>query len=1019
MKNIIQSINTFLFHKTEVFFSIARWGYFFGSFILAAVFSKIIYQKFNLPQKYSELIVGSITWSYDNKFHDYAVLFGFIGSFFMFLFLFICISKLIENKLGFEVENNFHNMIVIFSSPVAIWISGLLTTKNDSLFLLQVSAAIISVAVVLSLSLLLRSKSYEQLKNDDFETIMKLNFMSILMLALMIAALCIGFNRVNALMETHHYIKSKNLYNLIFFTAIIYFIFICAISTFTRAKEKISYFQKKIILISQFFLPLFFLLVIPTPWLKDSGVIFIGYHLNSKIFLFLGLLLILAYINLYRFYSSKIGTEKIKDPLDVLTTMSIISLLFFLKSIPVFEPTVNPDDYHFGEMLFPWFGLVEQHLIPFWDYTPARGLMNYFLGAITDIFFDGSASALSASTPLVYLIILFVAYPVFRKSLGAGIAALALLFAPYINWLSEIDIIVTVYICFLGQKFISDQPTKYLTTWFLLSVLIILYAPGQGALAILATSPLGLFKLYKAYKLERNILFKNFLIILGISIFILYFTPLGKMLFGAIRYGIEQSGVNSIAHGISWNRSFGTANANPWLFEIMRASWIIVGIIAGILLFQVQNYKTNDRLQKLVYIIPILILTIIFIIRAAGRIDPGFTRLGFASIWALSLLLPLLLFGVTSKRNFSNKLFFWSFLVGLLLPYFWTTSIVHYKYKFDAMPDPTKYSNFINSDNHQLAQIGSAILNPEHLTRLSKITKVLDKVLEPSETYLDLTSRHAHSFYFNRRPLIETGALYNLTTESQQLRAIELVKKTKPPLILISADNILHDGGPASLRSHLVFRYIIMNPNYEIVKINEIIWLVLKEKLYKLDGLNAQIIDKNDHESENILNKIFNIKDLKFIPASWGRSSSTLEKKLIHKGGVSHKSIISTHSLKEVAIFKYLIIGDDPFIRLDISNLNFSGKDAGILSFDFACKGKNPSPILEIFWQSDTLVENEETVLRLNAHNGRLIIPMDSVPSWILSKKILSIRIDVQDKNDCNEFEINNINLWQRKNLND
>lgn len=1016
MKNIIYAINTFLFHKTEFFFSIARWGYFLGAFILAAIFSKLIYQKFNLPQKYSELIVGSITWGYDNKFHDYAVLFGFIGGFFMFLLLFICISKLIENKLDFDVENNFHNMIVILSLPAAIWFSGLLTTKNDSLFLLQFSAVMISVAIFLSLSLLLRSKSYEQVKNDDFESIMKLNFMSILMLALMLAALCIGFNRVNALVETHHYIKSKTLYSLIFFITTIYFLFICTISTFAYNIEKISYFQKRIIFISQFFLPLFFLLLIPTPWLKDSGVIFIGYNLNSKIFLFLGLLLIFAYINIYRFYRNNIYTEKLKDPFDVLTTMSIISLLFFLKSIPIFEPTINPDDYHFGEMLFPWFGLVEQHLIPFWDYTPARGLMNYFLGAVTDLFFDGSASALSASAPFVYLIILIVAYPVFRKSLGAGIAALALLFAPYINWLSEIDIIVTVYICFLGQKFISDRPTKYLTTWFVLSVLIILYAPGQGALAILATSPLVLFKLYTAYKIERNILFKRFLIILGISIFILYFTPLGKMLLGAIRYGIEQSGINSIAHGISWNRSFGTANANPWLFEIMRTSWLIVPIIAGILLFQTQNHKINNRAQKLVYIVPILILTIIFVIRAAGRIDPGITRLGFASIWSLSLLLPLLLFGVNSKHYFLNKVLFWSFLVGLLLPYFWTVSLAHYKYKFDPMPDPTKYSNFVNSDSHKIPQIGSAILKPEHLARLSKIKKVLDRVLDPSETYLDLTSRHAHSFYFNRRPLIETGALYNLTTEAQQLRTIQLLKDFNPSLILISADNLVHDGGPISLRSNLIFRYIIMKQNYKIVKIDGLTWLVSLKKINRIDGLNVERIDNIDENPKNILNDIYREMNLKFIPASWGRSFITLEKQLAKKYQISTQRSFNTHSVEKLNDDTYKITGDDPFIRFDISDMNISGKNAGILSFDFECDKSQSNPVLELYWESNKYQETGDTGLIFNSHNGKLIIPLDSVPSWLLAEHILSIRIDVQDKNSCNKFQINNIYLWQRRN---
>ena len=122
-------------------------------------------------------------------------------------------------------------------------------------------------------------------------------------------------------------------------------------------------------------------------------------------------------------------------------------------------------------------------------------------------------------------------------------------------------------------------------------------------------------------------------------------TPFGRMLLTAIRYGLEQSGVNSIAHGIAWRDSFATSDINPWLYEMMRASWLLVALWAGVLLLRIGIEKTyTGRSAAAAYAVPIFFLTVLFVIRAAGRIDVGITRLGFASIWGLSLLLPLLLF---------------------------------------------------------------------------------------------------------------------------------------------------------------------------------------------------------------------------------------------------------------------------------------------------------------------------------------------------------------------------------------
>ena len=58
-------------------------------------------------------------------------------------------------------------------------------------------------------------------------------------------------------------------------------------------------------------------------------------------------------------------------------------------------------------------------------------------------------------------------------------------------------------------------------------------------------------------------------------------TPVGAMLFGAIRYVIENGAVNQVAFGVPWH--LGWARDNPLsgpLFEILRMSWLAAPVLA-------------------------------------------------------------------------------------------------------------------------------------------------------------------------------------------------------------------------------------------------------------------------------------------------------------------------------------------------------------------------------------------------------------------------------------------------------
>ena len=123
---------------------------------------------------------------------------------------------------------------------------------------------------------------------------------------------------------------------------------------------------------------------------------------------------------------------------------------------------------------------------------------------------------------------------------------------PFVMGISEIQMVITTCLCIICEENLRLSPSRWLLVWILVGSAAVLIAPGQGGLLVLATMPLGIFALFKAFRNERA----RFLSYAGILIIslatLLILTPLGAMLAGAVRYGIEQSSINNIANGIAW-----------------------------------------------------------------------------------------------------------------------------------------------------------------------------------------------------------------------------------------------------------------------------------------------------------------------------------------------------------------------------------------------------------------------------------------------------------------------------------
>ena len=229
---------------------------------------------------------------------------------------------------------------------------------------------------------------------------------------------------------------------------------------------------------------------------------------------------------------------------------------------------------------------------------------------------------------------------------------------------------------------------------------------------------------------------------------------------------------------------------------------------------------------------------------------------------------------------------------------------------------------------------------------MKAIKHVLSILVDPGETYLDLTNRNTDYFYLGYKPPIEVGAIYNLVSEGQQYRAIRTLDKRPPPVVLASADNVLHDGGTAAYRSHLLYRYVV--ERYIPIRIDGFIYLVRPDRMARVAAFADTKDATTDEYRKSLLDCVFRMAFIEELPVSWGRSLKTLRAKMRLVKSIQPGSPRFLHSVRDDGEGNYSVVGPDPYILLDISDWKLNGSNAGMLSFNFTCKGRSSKPQLEI-----------------------------------------------------------------------
>ncbi|SDG88306.1 hypothetical protein [Pelagibacterium luteolum] len=1026
------------------------------SLVLAGCVALAYYELAAGAEAYEQFLVGGITFTDGAKARDFNVVFVFMAATVVCLLLAAAMSSYVHRRLG--DARPLDNIVLLSLLPAALAFGPLLTGGATAIHMLVIGAVMGLLGVVFAALAAWRAPDW--IGPSDPSALWSAVAASAVVPGLAFAvpfAINVATGKLGNMPTGNATLEAG-----LAFAAVT-----CAIVAilWVRAGRSVVGRLQGVLLALQVPLPLFFLIFIPPRLVSPEGPA-PQPQAGPVLYILVGCLIIIAMADLAR---------RALQSRSALSPWALGGLLICLAIPASFLPYLPIDDYHFGEYIYPWWALTTFGQLPYVDYTPAHGLVNYLAGAISDLLFDGSVAAQHASSTIAISLLALLLFVFLTPTIGLGLAWVPVFFVPLlapISWLW-----IAVFVAAMTVPSLLDRKVLWLVLWVGLGTLTVLAAPAQGAAAVLASIPAGILMFVLALRDNFRTTVMALCGILAVLLLLALTTPMIPIIVGALTYVLENSGINAIAYGIPW-----TATATGSAYEILRAGWVAVPLL-GIFITIARPSLVREPFALLALggaiVFPLTISGY-----TMGRIDPGITRMGFVTLWLALIALPLMLV-IFSRQRLLMVMPVMVVVCAALLP----RPISHSPLLEAAVPE-IDIPNLVDGQTVGVPRVGHVIADTGHLFRLAAVVNRLDSLLAPDETFLDLTGHGADYFYAGRRMPVTIAAPYNMAHVAQQRRTIQALEANPPPVVLLLAANLNFEGQSTALRAHNVYRWVVQN--YRTVEFDDFVYGVMptdpavedestiqtadhtgenwtngvsvlndvffldNERLAGLlapgdvltfagsgdrtivgiDGVNVSLDAMIDPLRDGYPNTIdvpkrlrsavaaeqelalldlaFRVSDVGNLAVSWGRSIASLAEQMTSILDVD----LSTQVLNDLEWNEdgWLVpTGLDPYLIVELPGI--AGADGGLLVTEFECRDGGRAP-LQLFWTSElnpTFVE--EASVSFNAENGWLIAPLDAQPRWLLASAITQLRLDLNDPAACPAFRVNQPYLAQRNGL--
>lgn len=328
-------------------------------------------------QQYDQFTVGSITWRAATKAGDYLLLATFVAAAIAAFLGLRYLALRIEVRSGPRATDVFSSMLGFCALPLLAWFGAAIVSPGAPFHFVQLAGTAVLATVILAALLHTRTRAA-----DAVSDWLPVALVIVLLGALSVPASLFALNRV--LMIAGH----DPLWwgNPPFAVLAALGALGSGVMSVLLAYSGRSDLKRTAVALLQLPLPWLYLVFVPLPWIEGGHVVAsvpLGWLPVAALFF-----VTLAYLDLiWRWFprAPKPAWTSVVTPL----CLAAVVLTFSVVVPPA--AGVPADDYHFGEVLLPWWSWTEG-LLPYRDFVPARGLVNYLDGACADLLGDGTAS---------------------------------------------------------------------------------------------------------------------------------------------------------------------------------------------------------------------------------------------------------------------------------------------------------------------------------------------------------------------------------------------------------------------------------------------------------------------------------------------------------------------------------------------------------------------------------------------------------------------------------------------------
>lgn len=965
----------------------------FSSIICSSLLSIILwfFMK-NKSESYTDIIVGHITWINFYKSSDYVLIYTFLSLFLFFLFPFLFMF----NKIFGSKTNKIS---VIDDEPPFGWIFNVIVVGfiySVSIWLFTGDYTKFGFITTLSLAMLLLAFLYKFVVNKSKDTsigplttVLSLALVNTIFLYLSGNAILVFIKQCFPLSFINHPKKALWIVSFTIVVGILFFVYAVLKKVDMNKIFKFTYFI-------QIPIPLLLLIVINDVYQQGNKIIEMNIPIYTKFFIW-GLTLFFIWYCIIKFKKNRC-TEFRVDKL-VLWPTALATSCFLSYRTPAFSSLLR-DDFHFGEIILPWQQIIQFNQHSYSEFVSVQGLLGLLYGGVNNLFFEGTSSSFPMAAMFIVVLFGVITTGIVCNVFGSAWGMLFSLLAYPV--LDRSTLIFPVFLILLNRKLIRN-PLSWFLTWSWLSLIHCFYSPNFGPALTLATLPFAIYMLVRLFSTKKIVqLWRSSKItIFSLVIFhVLAVTLLLPYMLQLIKFLLDNSSTNTLAYGISmfegkivpkWFPNWFDSELFNWIFwQMIRSGPTILCFV--LLTYVILKFHSSNNSEEIdfsqrfqIYYLSLGgILLILFLIPYSfGRIDTGsISRPGVLSLLSFGTLLFFML--IVSRRLFNKWMFI--AIIAVIIGYRSAFSF----YQFEKLPsraiETIKVPNstiFVDGSDIGLPNLGTIFIDKEKLNEIVSFKDTINSLLKDDETYFDLTNRSALYYYVNKPVPSLYSADYVSANYSMQSKVIGQVEKNNPPIAFIGPATRL-DGGPASIRSYRLYKWLLDN-EYVYYEKNNFQFMIRPDRYDELS------LGDSERDYSNNLAKVFHITELRKIPIAWGNSFKYMQERfnLVE----SSMKQVSLHDLSVTSEQWNEATGKDPYIEWNF-NKGINGAVHEFALIDIEISGSTTGSIRGQVFFAEEGNFSEERSFKFDLHNGAVLLPLGSSPYW-LNQNITKFRLDL------------------------